>query len=426
MRKSKVIILAGGKGTRLESVNANNPKSLALLNGKSVLEHIVTNLKNCGFVDVHLALGYRASAVIEALPDLTKRTGVNFTYHIETEQLGTVNAICESLQYLDDDFLVVYGDTVINIAINAFYLKHLNSKYLCNVLTHPSSHPGDADLVEADGDKIKCVHRYPHPKNTYYENVGLAAMYAFSKTCFEGDRFCGDISKDFIPYLIKNFHDVGYVRTTEYIKDMGTPKRLKAIEAELKKGLPELMSSKKARPAIFWDRDGTIVKNVAYNVDVSRVEFFEGILSAIKYSTDAGYLNFIVTNQPVIARGEATFHEVENINNYIEWKIADYGGLIEKTVYCPHHPDSGFEGEIKNLKCVCNCRKPATGLINGICNDYHISLKDSLVIGDSYADYLLANNLNLRFISVANENFSECADTVKTRNLKQALTRILD
>ena len=107
---------------------------------------------------------------------------------------------------------------------------------------------------------------------------------------------------------------------------------------------------------------------------------------AIKIINQSGYLCIVVTNQPVIARGEVTTEELNNIHNRMETELGKSGAYIDALYYCPHHPHKGYAGEIPELKIDCECRKPKPGMLVNAASDYNIDLSRSWMIGDGEND----------------------------------------
>ena len=107
---------------------------------------------------------------------------------------------------------------------------------------------------------------------------------------------------------------------------------------------------------------------------------------AIKLINQSGYLAIVVTNQPVIARGEVTWDELHEIHRKMETLLGKDGAYIDGIYICPHHPDKGFEGERPEYKIDCDCRKPKPGLLLQAAQDYNIDLTQSYMIGDSERD----------------------------------------
>ena len=115
-------------------------------------------------------------------------------------------------------------------------------------------------------------------------------------------------------------------------------------------------------------------------------ELIPGVAEAIKKINKSGYLAIVVTNQPVIARGDCTWEELQEIHNKMETELGKEGAFVDAIYICPHHKDKGFEGERPEYKFECDCRKPKPGLLNNAAADYNIDLSQSIMIGDSERD----------------------------------------
>ena len=138
--------------------------------------------------------------------------------------------------------------------------------------------------------------------------------------------------------------------------------------------------------AFFLDRDGTINKYVGFLRNIDDFELIEGVSEVIKEINQSGYLAIVVTNQPVIARGEVTWDELNEIHKKMATLLGKDGAYVDAIYICPHHPDKGFEGERPEYKFDCDCRKPKPGLLLQAARDFNIDLSQSIMIGDSNSD----------------------------------------
>lgn len=130
--------------------------------------------------------------------------------------------------------------------------------------------------------------------------------------------------------------------------------------------------------------------------DISDFELIDGVAKAIRIINDSGYLCIVVTNQPVIARGEVTWDELDEIHAKMETLLGKEGAYIDGLYVCPHHPDKGFEGEIPELKVDCDCRKPKPGMLLKAAEEYNIDLSQSWMVGDSERDIQAGKNAGCR------------------------------
>ena len=184
----------------------------------------------------------------------------------------------------------------------------------------------------------------------------------------------------------------------EYCKDMGTPERYQQVSRDFQNGTVSAKNLSHPQKAIFLDRDGTINKYVGFLRSPSELELIDGVAESIRLINESGYLCIVVTNQPVIARGEVSVSELQLIHDKMETLLGDAGAYIDGLYYCPHHPDKGFEGEVVELKIDCDCRKPKPGLIERACADFHIDRNASLLIGDKPRDVACAEAAGVRGI----------------------------
>ena len=143
---------------------------------------------------------------------------------------------------------------------------------------------------------------------------------------------------------------------------------------------------RRKKPAVFLDRDGTINKYVGFLRNIEEFELMDGVAEAIRKINESGYLAIVVTNQPVIARGEVTLEELQEIHNKMETLLGQEGAYVDGIYYCPHHPDKGFEGERPEYKMVCDCRKPKPGMLIDAAEKFNIDLSNSYMVGDGKND----------------------------------------
>ena len=186
------------------------------------------------------------------------------------------------------------------------------------------------------------------------------------------------------------------LKTPEYIKDMGTPDRFYETERDIKCGLVHNRNLKNKQKAIFLDRDGTINKMVGFITKPEQFELIPGVSEAIKKMNKAGFLVIVVTNQPVIARGDCSFEELQMIHDKMETELGKEGAFVDAIYVCPHHTDKGFEGERPEYKCNCDCRKPKPGLLLQAARDFNIDLSESYMIGDSERDVDAGKNAGVK------------------------------
>ena len=212
-----------------------------------------------------------------------------------------------------------------------------------------------------------------------------------------------DFSKNILSKLIKQKMKIYAYNTREYVKDAGTPKRIKLVKKHIKtkKYINGIISKK--LPAIFLDRDGVINKEYPQKHYQDPMEINNGAVSAVKKINERGYLAVIITNQSAIAKGVLTIDELENDHKKLEYYFGNFGAYFDRIYYCPYYPIKGFKGEVKKFKKKSSWRKPNNGMLIQAIKDLNIDVKNSYMIGDRLSDYNAAKKTKIPFKIVGNK-----------------------
>jgi histidinol-phosphate phosphatase family protein len=401
----QAIILAGGKGTRLRERLGDLPKPLIDICGLPLLERQILLLKSYGYERLIILVNYQAEKIADFC-EKKSSWGLQIQCIDDGEPRGTAGAVLQVLHLLDDEFLVVYGDTIFEVDLDRFETFHLeDNSAAATLFLHPNDHPQDSDLVGLDiNNRITNFYPYPHSDEEYFPNLVNAALYLMRKR--ELQKYVNptldllDFGKQIFPSMIADGLLLRGYNSPEYIKDCGTPKRLDKVICDFNDGKIQRSILALRQSAVFIDRDGTINKEVGHLHSANELELFPWVGSAIRRLNYSDYKCCVVTNQPVIARGECSISELIKIHNKMETLLGSEGAYIDRIYYCPHHPDKGFEGEVTSLKVNCNCRKPALGMIQFAQKDLNLDLERSWVIGDTSVDIETAKRAGIRSILV--------------------------
>lgn len=397
----KAVIMAGGKGTRISSVASDLPKPMIKIDGMPILEHEIYSLRDQGYKDIILTVSHLGQIIMDYFGDGSNISpvtndpfGVNIEYYFEKEPLGNAGALFKIKDQLTDDFLLLNADSLFDIDFNRLISFHKRKGGLATIFTHPNSHPYDSGLIIADDNH--CVDQWLTKEDVrpeYYDNRVNAGLHVLNKSLLENDidKEKIDLDRDLLKPLAGKGQLFCY-DSPEYVKDMGTPDRYKAVCEDFAQGIVQRKNLKNKQRAIFLDRDGTINKYVGFLRNIDDFVLEDGVAKAIKKINELGYLAIVVTNQPVIARGEVTFEELKQIHQKMQVLLGKEGAYLDGIYVCPHHPDSGFPGEIKKLKVECDCRKPKPGMLLQAAKDFNIDLKKSWMVGDSQNDILAGQN----------------------------------
>ena len=394
------VIMAGGNGTRVKDLEPNLPKPMIRICDKPVLLYQIESLRNSGITDIVLVIGYLGDVIKDYFKD-GKEFGVNITYISEDTPLGTAGSLYYLKDRKDEDFILVFGDVLFDVDFERFIKFHQNYNSYITLLVHPNSHPFDSDVLIVDNKKVLDILSKNEPRNFYFKNLVNSGVYCINKKVLDYIKEPKklDLEKDIISHFMSEKLVYAF-RSTEYVKDMGTPDRIKQVESDLKLGLVHSKNLKNKQKCIFVDRDGTLNQATDYVRSLDEFKLYDGVVDAIKRINESGYLVICITNQPVIARGECSRNIVEKMHLKLEMELGKVGAYLDDLVYCPHHPDKGFIGEIESLKIDCDCRKPRTGMIDKMVRKYNIDVNQSWFIGDMTTDIKTGKNANMKTILV--------------------------
>lgn len=430
----KAVIQAGGKGTRISEITGDViPKPMLEISGYPILYHQMMNLKKNGITDITVIIGHLGNVIKDYFGD-GKQFGLNISYVEEDPQkpLGTAGSLYFLKDKLKENFVFLLADVFIDIDFEKMEPYHIANNADVTLLTHPNGHPFDSDLVVEEGGVVKAFDYKSNDRTTYnYKNLVNAGVMIFSPSVFKylTELRKYNYEKDIIVPLINEGKVVSY-KSSEYAKDMGTPERYRRVQEDYNSGICDAKNLANKQKAIFLDRDGTINEYVGFLRKEEDFRLIPGVSEAIKKINNSGYLAIVVTNQPVIARGEVTEEELEEIHKKMETLLGLDGAYIDDIYYCPHHPDKGFEGEIPELKIECDCRKPKTGMLEKAAREHNIDLSSSIMIGDSTLDIKMAENAGMQSVLLKTGQKGEdgkydVSPTLIAEDLNDAINKII-
>ncbi len=442
----KTVIMAGGKGTRIAEMFPDIPKPLIPIENsqgisKPVLEWEIESLRSQGFTDIIITVSHMADKIQSHFGD-GSRFGVSIKYFVEETPLGNAGALFKLRDELTGPFLLLNADAVFDIDFVRFVEYHFEHKGLVTLFTHPNSHPYDSGLVIADENgSVQEWLTKEDARPEYYKNRVNAGLHVIDPAVLDltlerlgldadkigtegsdGKIIKVDLDRKILKPLCGSNQIFAY-DSPEYVKDMGTPERFNQVTSDFKNGVVEHKNLKNKQRAIFLDRDGTINRYVGFLRDIEEFELLPGVAEAVRLINSSGYLCIVVTNQPVIARGEVTYSELNDIHNKMEVLLGKEGAYIDGLYFCPHHPDKGFEGEIPELKFDCDCRKPKPGMLIKAAEDFNIDLSLSWMIGDGKNDVQAGHNAGCKAALIGTEDFGE---EIRSDSLLEAVKKILE
>lgn len=428
----KTVIMAGGRGTRISELFPTIPKPLIPIrdgNGieRPVLEWEIRSLVAQGFTDIILTVSHMADK-IEAYFGTGELLGCHIEYFVEDIPLGNAGALFKMRTELGSEpFLLLNADAVFDVDFNRMVQFHRSHPVaLVTLFTHPNSHPYDSGIVVADENgAVTSWLTKEDARPQWYKNRVNAGIHVIDPAVLDmtAARLLFDVSEigdpdkngkikkvDLDRQILKPLCGTGAMfayDSPEYVKDMGTPERYEAVCRDFINGVVAAKNLSHPQKAIFLDRDGTINKYVGFLRKIDEFELLPGVAEAIKRINESGYLTIVVTNQPVIARGEVSVSELNLIHNKMETMLGKQGAYVDALYYCPHHPDRGFEGEVVELKIDCDCRKPKPGMLIAASKDFNIDLSSSWMIGDGRNDVGAGKAAGCKTVLIGEEDYGQ-------------------
>lgn len=424
----KAVIMAGGKGTRISSVASDIPKPMIQIQGKPVLEYELECLRDQGFTDIILTVSHLGHVIIDyfgdgskASPATGKPFGVHIEYFNEELPLGNAGALFQIKDKLTEDFLLLNADSIFDVDFSRFVTYHKEKGGLVTLFTHPNSHPYDSGLIVTDeNNAVQKWLAKEDERPWYYRNRVNAGLHILSPKVLEQtiDTPMIDLDRQLLKPLAGTGKMFAY-NSPEYVKDMGTPDRYEAVCGDFAAGRVKAKNLMNKQKAIFLDRDGTINKYVGFLRDINEFELLPGVADAIRRINNSGYLTIVITNQPVIARGEVTLEELAEIHRKMETLLGAEGAYLDGIYYCPHHPKRGFVGECIEYKIECECRKPKPGMLLQASRDFNIDLSQSWMVGDGKHDVGAGKAAGCRTAYITNQAENEWSADLLVKSLHE-------
>jgi D-glycero-D-manno-heptose 1,7-bisphosphate phosphatase len=377
------VILVGGFGTRLGELTRTTPKPMIEVAGRPFVEHVIAHLARFGLDEIVLLAGYRGEAFMSAYAD-REMFGATTRVFVETEPMGTAGALRLIENRLEPVFLMANGDTFFDADLRP--------------LMSYAARPGISALLLR---RVEDASRYGRVR---IDTAGRAVAFnekspdggrdgaLISAGCYVLDRASVLAAIDTKPcsietQVIPSLLAAGTLYAVEgqgYFVDMGLPASLTAAREEL--------PGARRRPAAFLDRDGVLNADAGYTHRIEDLRLIEGAAAAVRAINDAGYYAIVVSNQAGIARGYYGEAEARAFNRHLRQRLMAEGARLDAVYFCPHHP----EGVVVRYTQVCDCRKPAAGLLQQAALDWPIDKARSFLVGDMPSDVAAAEAFGIR------------------------------
>lgn len=405
----QAVVVCGGMGTRLASVLGDLPKALAPVADRPLLGHLLADLAAAGVSEVLLLAGVGGERLRAAALDLAP-AGLVVRTEIETHPRGTAGALHPVAHRLAERFFYVLGDIFTALDWARLAAAAVDNGGLGTLLVHRSSHPQDSDLLALDdGDGI-CgwVGRGPDGRSTAtvvtaaLTNAGVAVLHRRLLEYIPPDR-ATDLFGEVIPRRVDARAALYGYRSCEYVKDLGTPERLRSVDADVRAGRAHNRAG-----GVLLDRDGVLNVEMGPVSHPDQLQLLPGVAEAVARLNRASIPTAVISNQAVVARGLCSNHTLDAIHLRLADLLAAKGASLDGVFVCPHHPETHHGEGDPALRGPCRCRKPAVGLVESALDRLSVVAGRAVVVGDASVDLQLAANAGLPGIGL--ETGLACGD----------------
>jgi D,D-heptose 1,7-bisphosphate phosphatase len=365
----QAVILAGGKGTRLGALTQGLPKPLVAIGGKPFIHYLIAALRRHGFTDLVLLVGPFVEVYRRVLGD-GSALGVRLTLVPEEPPADTAGALAVAASHLAARFLMLNGDSFFDFNLLDLAARDGAEPWLAWLALRQVPDAGRYGAVALAGDRVTSFGE----KAASGPGIINGGVYWLKREILdEIGPPPVSLERDVLPKLAA----CGLVRGAVYdgrFIDIGTPE-------DLARG-GTLLPQWETRPAAFLDRDGVLNHDTGYVHRAADFVWVNGAKEAVKRLNDRGYFVFVVTNQSGIARGLYGPADVEALHRWVNEQLRGAGAHVDAFYFCPHHPD----GVAPGYGVVCDCRKPAPGLLLQAMREWPVKREASFMIGDKAID----------------------------------------
>ncbi len=374
----QVILQSGGIGSRLYPFTLNKPKCFLKLGNKPIIAYQYKNLKKYNLHKNLLIISNEKH--IEHFKKYFKKKKYKPKIISEKPGLGSGGSLIQNKNLLNKNFILIFSDIFFNINFTKFLKKNKNEN---KIFSHKTTHKFDSDTIIVGKNNLITKIIKKKTKEKELSNISISGIYYLKKNLFYKYKKKKIDLIDLIRKKINKSKFFSYF-SNEQFSDFGTLKRYNHLKKNFK--------LKEESKAIIFDRDGTIISEKNFVDSHKKIKIFNNFYKTINKIKQKKVILICITNQPGISKGFISEKKLEKIHIELNKKIYKKTGIFfDKFYYCPHHPQSGFKKEIKKLKKICKCRKPAPGMFLNAINDFNLNKKDIYNIGntknDMYAGY---------------------------------------
>jgi D-glycero-D-manno-heptose 1,7-bisphosphate phosphatase len=362
----------GGLGTRLGELGKTAPKPLLPVAGAPFAEVLIEEARRRGFRRFVLLAGHKAEVARAFVQEreIERRFSCRVEISVEPTPFGTGGAVVHALPLLDDEFLLLNGDTWFDFNWRDLTARGRACGAEAALSLRRVEKPDRYETVERSGSRVARIH----PRREGLESAAInGGVYYMTRRAFDKLARPSSLENDLLPALAARDVLAGFEYSGFFI-DIGLPETLAAAD--------ELVPKARRRPAVFLDRDGVLNLDHGYAHRPDQIDWVPGAQAAVKRINEAGYYAFVVTNQAGVAKGHYPEEAIGRLHDWMAAQLADVGAAIDDWRYCPHHP----EGVVEAYRQAHDWRKPEPGMIKDLLECWPVERAGSFLIGDKDSD----------------------------------------
>jgi D,D-heptose 1,7-bisphosphate phosphatase len=400
--EAKAIILAGGLGTRLRPLTDSIPKCLVPIGGRPLLDYWVDALAGAGVREARVNNHAHADQVRDYVAKVSASGRLKLDESYEPELLGSAGTIAANADLADgaSEVIIVYADNLSDVDLGRMLAFHRSHDDPFTMLLFRAPVPSACGIAELDGEGrvVSFVEKPKEPKSDL-ANGGVYVVDADAYREIAAMR-AFDLGFEVLPKFVGRMRGWPW---EGYHLDVGTHEALEKARRDapgVMAGLRERgqapgeytrsqssFAAPESRPAVFLDRDGTIIEQVHYLSDPDKVRLLPGAGASLRRLRDAGYALVAITNQSAIGRGMITVGQYEAVNAAMDRQLAAEGVALDGIYYCPECPTGDDRTAITH-----GDRKPGPGMLLRASSDLGLDPAASWMVGDMISDVLAGIN----------------------------------
>jgi D-glycero-D-manno-heptose 1,7-bisphosphate phosphatase len=362
-RPRQVVILAGGRGTRLAPLTLTRPKPMIEFHGRPFLEYLIELFRQQGFERVLLLLGYLPEVIRDYFGD-GARFGVRIDYAVSEIDDDTGRRIALARSLLDPVFMLAYCDNYWPLDFAPMWNRFHEEQAKAMVTVYANRDGYTRDNLRVENGRVAVYDKSRTAADLHGVDIGYFILRrAVLDLLPEGNP---SFEKAVYPRLVEERSLLAHVTEHRYYS-VGSHERLAMTEDFLAR-----------RPTVILDRDGVLNRRMPrarYVRQWSDWEWLPGALESLGRLGRAGRRIVVITNQAGIARGEMSEDDLADIHRRMKDDAAAVGGQIAAIYHCPHGWDEG-----------CACRKPKPGMLFAAQRDWNLDLSRVPFVGDDERD----------------------------------------